>query len=527
MSSSTPFVIYFDLGNTLVHSGPGGVQVYDDTISTLESLYERGYLIGILSDQSGGTTVESVDTMMTTWGFARYIDVITISSELPGNIHKPDPRIFNLALEKVGYTEATENTVFITETPSHIEAARNLGWRAILKRNEGNCVQTDGECVISLSDLLDLFPHLNIDLYIRDAIDDPGADIYSGSRYWDSPDLWIRNTQDEGEAHQNPEYGSDNWFYAKVTNRGEGIARSFTVTFNVTPWAGTQFVFPQDYVPYIASVSGIDLTPGTSKIVCAKWDSDRVPPNETHPCLLSAVYAFPDVSPAGRHVWEHNNLAQKNLTIVDLQPNDSYVIPFRIGSHHQSTHSLYRIEVRRPKKWEGVSVSLVHSNQRALERVFQSADVVEAIAPAAGQKSVSTIRFLEPSKMAVSLLGSKESEVLVNLSRGSIIEVGSKISRSNLQVSRFLSESKEAEIVKAKRGSSAILFHSGIFKGFPIVLNPQSQFSLGLKIEVPSDANSGDIIEIDLIQRNVHGQVVGGISVRVNVVEKDEARLEK
>ena len=50
-----------------------------------------------------------------------------------------------------------------------------------------------------------------VDLYIRDDVGDPGVDLYTGPVFWNSPDLWIRNTDDGGTAHQNPEFGQDNW----------------------------------------------------------------------------------------------------------------------------------------------------------------------------------------------------------------------------------------------------------------------------------------------------------------------------
>jgi hypothetical protein len=41
-----------------------------------------------------------------------------------------------------------------------------------------------------------------------------------------------------------------------------------------------------------------------------------VPPKNTHACLLGQVYMPTDTSPAGSHVWDKNNLAQKNMTVV-------------------------------------------------------------------------------------------------------------------------------------------------------------------------------------------------------------------
>ena len=57
------------------------------------------------------------------------------------------------------------------------------------------------------------------DLWLRDDPGDPGADAWGGA-FWDSPDLWIRNDDDGGTTHQSPEYGQDNWFYARVRNKG-------------------------------------------------------------------------------------------------------------------------------------------------------------------------------------------------------------------------------------------------------------------------------------------------------------------
>ena len=135
-------------------------------------------------------------------------------------------------------------------------------------------------------------------------------------------------------VHQNPKHGQDNWFYARVSNRGTFNARAFVVTFNVKPWAGTQFVYPPDFVPYISAAVAFNLAPGGSTIVKAKWPSALVPASGAgDQCLLASVYMPTDVSPTGKHVWEHNNLAQKNVTIVNLMANDSTTILFQFRKY--------------------------------------------------------------------------------------------------------------------------------------------------------------------------------------------------
>ncbi len=154
-----PGVIFFDLGDTLVYFDQNNrLQPYRDALDTLQVLCDMGYRLGLLSDQPSGTAVEQVQSLLSDLGLASYIerDLITISSELPGNVRKPDRRIFDLALQKASLSAANDRIIFVTETPAHIEAALSYGWRAILKRNTGACQPADGECIICLCGLVRL-----------------------------------------------------------------------------------------------------------------------------------------------------------------------------------------------------------------------------------------------------------------------------------------------------------------------------------------------------------------------------------
>ncbi len=55
-------------------------------------------------------------------------DVVVISAEV--GVMKPEPRIYQIALDKLGVT--ANEAVFIDDTPANIEAARALGMRGIL-----------------------------------------------------------------------------------------------------------------------------------------------------------------------------------------------------------------------------------------------------------------------------------------------------------------------------------------------------------------------------------------------------------
>jgi hypothetical protein len=174
----------------------------------------------------------------------------------------------------------------------------------------------------------------------------PDLWIHDGDRFWDSPDLWIRHADDGGTTHQAPVAGRDNWFHARVRNRGAGVARHFVVTFGVKPFAGVQFSWPADFLPAITAATGFELGPGQEQIVTARWPAALVPPAGAHACWLAAVLARSDRPAAGAHVWEHGNLAQKNMTIVRARPGARVTVPFmarglRIGERA-------RFEIRRP-----------------------------------------------------------------------------------------------------------------------------------------------------------------------------------
>lgn len=80
------------------------------------------------------------------WGLNPYFDVITVSGDV--KICKPDPRIFELTLKKLGVT--AEECLYVDDRPGNLEAARNLGLRAVMM---GSQPGWDGERVQSFVEL--------------------------------------------------------------------------------------------------------------------------------------------------------------------------------------------------------------------------------------------------------------------------------------------------------------------------------------------------------------------------------------
>ena len=222
-------------------------------------------------------------------------------------------------------------------------------------------------CTAGLAELVDAFHRWvygfgesgsDVDLWMRDEPTHTGAELWGGN-FWNSPDLWVRRQDDNGTTHQNPARGRDNWFYARVRNSGSVAARHFMVTFAVKQFAGTQFVYPGDFLPCIAATGGFELGPGETKIVKAKWLAHLVPPAGAHGCLLASVQARGNHPAASPHVWEENALAQKNLTIVALPPGGWVIIPIAIG-HWKLRAKALKLELRRPKGLAGLRASILY-----------------------------------------------------------------------------------------------------------------------------------------------------------------------
>jgi hypothetical protein len=82
------------------------------------------------------------------------------------------------------------------------------------------------------------------DVYLRDSVADRGLRPLAAATR-DSPDLWLRQTDDGGAEHQTPLAGQPNALYACVHNRGPAYAYDVRLSFYVAPLAPT--IAPADW----------------------------------------------------------------------------------------------------------------------------------------------------------------------------------------------------------------------------------------------------------------------------------------
>jgi HAD superfamily hydrolase (TIGR01549 family) len=114
------------------------------------------YMIGVIANQSVSSTER-----LTKWGLMPYLSTCLCSSEL--GIEKPDPAIFEMALDRAGCA-ASEAVIIGDRLDNDIRPARLLGWKTIrilqgyarFQRPRDRFDEPDAT-IIGLTDLLWLF----------------------------------------------------------------------------------------------------------------------------------------------------------------------------------------------------------------------------------------------------------------------------------------------------------------------------------------------------------------------------------
>ncbi|MBB5334633.1 S8 family peptidase [Chryseobacterium koreense] len=186
-----------------------------------------------------------------------------------------------------------------------------------------------------------------LDLYVKDSSDDFGIEPNTTTPYmWASDNMWVRNSNDNGTEHQNPVYNSNNtpnYVKIRVINKSrvpstgnERLklywAKASTGLSYPNPWNGGVF-HPTTGAPMgnpVGSVSIPVLQPGQETILSFPW----IVPNpanynnedQWHFCLLTRIESVDDpmtvaeTTDLNANVRNNNNIAWKNVTVVDLIP---------------------------------------------------------------------------------------------------------------------------------------------------------------------------------------------------------------
>ena len=206
-----------------------------------------------------------------------------------------------------------------------------------------------------------------VNLVIRDNLSDDGSVVPTGGTFWRSPDIWIRNADPAVEGLADPAYGvnppnqnaiggSDNWVRVRVKNEGTVASSNFYVRLYLSHFAGSQFVYPTDFIPtgnpgdpipnplvqgtYLIGEALVNTQASGDEIIYDfQWPAAMVPPETVggtswHPCLLAEVSPHTGPTPSGNLVIDNSNLGQRNITIdyTEDSTSDDYEATGVIGN---------------------------------------------------------------------------------------------------------------------------------------------------------------------------------------------------
>ncbi len=117
--------IFFDLGDTLLEPGSGGLFVERPGVQTMiDDLQVLGIRLGIITNTPGGWTLADLQAAMANPSFLNEFEVVLLSSEATAP-PKPDPAIFLEAHGLLASAPPLIRTAFVTEALGHIADLEN------------------------------------------------------------------------------------------------------------------------------------------------------------------------------------------------------------------------------------------------------------------------------------------------------------------------------------------------------------------------------------------------------------------
>jgi subtilisin family serine protease len=195
------------------------------------------------------------------------------------------------------------------------------------------------------------------DVMIRDYPDDSGAEPSTPPNgvFWETCDIAVQPAlvplvafDPSPAAASRVVRGADNRVYVRVRNNGPAVARNVSVDVRVVAFAGTGFVYPGDWTatdathlaPARETLRVASLGVGQEMFATFLLTAAQVAEIDAwsggmHPCVLAVVsadndYAF--ATAAEPVALRRNNIAQRNVTVVDLLSLGSQPLPLMVGS---------------------------------------------------------------------------------------------------------------------------------------------------------------------------------------------------
>jgi hypothetical protein len=359
------------------------------------------------------------------------------------------------------------------------------------------------------------------DLMIRDAPADSGGEPGPGGNFWDFSDIVVRIFDDNVFVPADPaqskhlELGQTNYLYVRVINRGPRDARNVVVGARLTPFVGTQFVYPHDWnavdathlSPTAINATFAAIPAGGEQIarfsisaaqVQVLWDEGW------HPCLVASVtadndYAFATAPlVASPIVVQRNNLAQRNLSVINVLAGASASLPFIAGHELNLERAMTLVIDRRGlPKAARVRLALDEGNVH-----FPHVDLTPPL-PRPGQGGDGCgggLVFLERTRVKTRL-GCCDG--VLTIEKGSSFDC--------LPETRIGEVSVKGGVVVLDGGARYVDVSADKAE-VRMVKQPGQRYAFSVQVLMPGNARGGDGHGLSVAQRNEAGQTVGGAS---------------
>ena len=119
-------------------------ELFNDTLSVLERLYERGFTLGIISD-----AWPSLESKYRLLDLRKYFKAFVISAQV--GCCKPDRKIFGRAIAEMELPP--DKLLFVDDDPHYVKEAIGLGMNGILMVRSGEPADVDVEWVRNLEEI--------------------------------------------------------------------------------------------------------------------------------------------------------------------------------------------------------------------------------------------------------------------------------------------------------------------------------------------------------------------------------------
>lgn len=365
------------------------------------------------------------------------------------------------------------------------------------------------------------------DVLIKDWSGDTGIEPSSPPRgnFWDFSDIVIRPSDDTEFNPTDPNQssilkrGQRNILKVRVTNNGPNTARNIVVDSRIIPYVGTEFhrrdwetIDKTHIKPTLLTAPVTAEIPSGGSIIAKFEISSKqveelyggISSHRVHPCILAYVtsnndYAFVMATTAGSGVTtRRNNLAQRNLSVVEAMAHRSFSFPF-IAANLQSSEEMMELVVEKSKLPENVELLLsIEEDGKAFPRVdFEAATYKENDR---SEDNAENIVFLERAKIEMNLGGFRG---VLTMEKGSRFDFQkSKIGRIDTNGGELILRGNK-RLIKIMESSTIIRMEKQPYQIYP----------MALQVAVPGDAERNDTYVIRISQRNQGGLTIGGATL--------------